>query len=30
MSPRGHEAALELPLAPEVQRLVGKALAEAS
>lgn len=30
MSPRGREAALELPLAPEVRRLVGKALAEAS
>lgn len=30
MSPRGHEAALALPLAPEVQRLVGKALAGVS
>ena len=30
MSPRGQEAALHLPLAPEVQRLVGKALAETS
>ncbi len=30
MSPRGQEAALELPLAPEVRRLVGKALAEVS